>query len=489
MPNAPPSPPPQRPHERRPRNLIERFGDRFHLSVRDSIVTLVPVALLLVGVGYVAQRFVRPAPPSKVVMTVGTAGGAYDEFARRYQAILARNGVTLELHPSSGAVENYERLKSDSGVDGVHYDVGFVQSGIGSRRDAPRLETIAGVYYEPVWLFAPHIDQLVRLSDLAGKRIGIGIPGSGLRRLALQILGAAGVNEKNATLVETMGTEAAQALGDGSLDIAFIIGAPESPLLQSMFKGRLHVVSLAQSEAVSRYFPTLTPLVLPQGAIDLADSRPAHDVRLVAATSLLVCRDDLHPALVYLLLEAANEVHHGPGLFQRRGEFPSAQVQDFPMSEQATRWFQSGRPLLQRYLPFWVANLIERLLVVIVPILALAIPLTRIVPALYSWRVRSKVFRWYGEVREIEQRTADGNDDDARRREIERLDEIEASVNRLKIPLAFYHEVHLLRAHIEMVRHRLVGSIGPQRADEPVARAAAKPVRDASSIAGVATTR
>ncbi len=240
-----------------------------------------------------------------------------------------------------------------------------------------------------------------------------------------------------------------------------------------MFRGTLHVVSLAQSEAVSRYFPTLTPLVLPQGAIDLADSRPPHDVRLVAATSLLVCRDDLHPALVYLLLEAANEVHHGPGLFQRRGEFPSSQVQDFPMSEQATRWFQSGRPLLQRYLPFWLANLIERLLVVIVPIVALTIPLMRIVPALYSWRVRSKVFRWYGEVREIEQHAIDGRPDDAARHgEVERLDEIEASVNRLKIPLAFYHEVHLLRAHIEMVRHRLAdaGADGfrPRSIDAPV---------------------
>jgi hypothetical protein len=226
----------------------------------------------------------------------------------------------------------------------------------------------------------------------------------------------------------------------------------------------MHVVSLAQSEAVARYFPTLTPLVLPQGAVDLADARPTHDVKLVAATSLLVSRDDLHPALVYLLLEAANEVHHGPGLFQHRGEFPSSKVQDFPISEQASRWFQSGRPFLQRYLPFWLANLIERLLVVIVPIVALAIPLMRIVPALYSWRVRSKIFRWYGEVREIERRALDGeHDDEGRRREARRLDQIEESVNGLKIPLSFYHEVHLLRAHIDMVRRHLgiEGATGP----------------------------
>ena len=431
-----------------------------HLSVRDTIIALIPVVFLLALVGYVAQRFVRPAPPSTIVMTVGNPGGAYDEFAKRYKAILARNGVTLELHSSSGAVQNYDRLRADAGSDGVRYDVAFIQSGIGSVGDAPHLETIAGVYYEPVWLFSAHLDHLTRLSDLVGKRIGIGVPGSGLRRLSLQILAAAGVTEGNANLVEIAGADAARGLADGSLDIAFIIGAPESPFIQSLFKGTLHVVSLVQSEAVARYFPTLTPLVLPQGAIDLADSRPSHDVKLVAATSLLVCRDDLHPALVYLLLEAANEVHHGPGLFQRRGEFPSAQVQDFPISEQATRWFQSGRPLLQRYLPFWLANLIERLLVVIVPIVALAIPLTRIVPALYSWRVRSKVFRWYGEVREIEAR-ADFHDEASKRREAVRLDEIETSVNRLKIPLSFYHEVHLLRSHIDLVRRHLQAPPAP----------------------------
>jgi TRAP transporter TAXI family solute receptor len=431
---------------------------RFHLSLRDSLIALIPVVLLLALVGWLAERFVRPAPPSKIVMTTGTAGGAYDAFALKYQAILARSGVVLELHRSSGAVENFDRLRADRAPDGVHYDVGFIQSGIGTAADAPHLETIAGVYYEPVWLFSPHIDRLVRLSDLIGKRVGVGIPGSGLRRLAVQMLNAAGVDEHNAQLIEVTGADAAKMLMEDKLDIAFLIGAPESPFIQSLFKSSLHIVSLAQAEAVSRYFPTLTPLTLPQGAVDLADARPPHDVKLMAATSLLVSRDDLHPALVYLLLEAANEVHGGPGLFQRRGEFPSAQVQDFPISEQATRWFQSGRPLLQRYLPFWIANLIERLLVIVVPVVALAIPLMRIVPAIYSWRVRSKIFRWYGQVQQIEQRALAGpHDDDAKRFETGRLTEIEASVNRLRVPLAFYHEVHLLRAHIDMVRRHLGG--------------------------------
>jgi TRAP transporter TAXI family solute receptor len=440
----------------KPRSWLERFSDRFHLSVRESVITLIPVILLLVLVAYVAQRFVRPAPPSTIVMTVGSEGGAYDEFAKRYRSILARSGVTLELHRSSGAVENYERLRSDYNDDGVRYDVGFIQSGIGSIEEAPHLETIAGVYYEPVWLFSPHTDTLTKLSDLVGKRIGVGIPGSGLRRLSLQMLNAAGVNETNAKFVEAAGADAAKMLSDGQLDIAFMIGAPESPFIQSLFKGPLHIVSLSQSEAIARYFPTLTPLVLPQGAVDLADGRPAHDVKLMAATSLLVSRDDLHPALVYLLLEAANEVHSAPGLFQRRNEFPSSKVQDFPISEQATRWFQSGRPFLQRYLPFWLANLIERLLVVVVPIVALAIPLMRIVPAIYSWRVRSKIFRWYGEVREIERRALEETHaGEAQQHDAHRLDEIEASVNQLKIPLAFYHEVHLLRAHVDLVRRHL----------------------------------
>ena len=447
-----------------PHGLIERIADRFHISPREALIALLPVVFLLVLVGYIAQRFVRPAPPSTIVMTVGSPGGAYDEFAKRYQKILARSGVTLELHRSSGAVENYDRLRAPVAPGEVTYDVGFIQSGIGSVDEAPHLETIAGVYYEPVWLFSLRIDSLQRLSDLKGKRIGVGVPGSGLRRLSLQMLAAAGVNESNATLVEQNGPDAVKALQDGKLDIAFLIGAPESPFIRSLFGSSLQIVSLAQSEAIARYFPTLTPLILPQGAVDLADGRPAHDVRLLAATSMLVARDDLHPALVYLLLEAAAEVHGGPGLFQQRGEFPSPKVQDFPISEQAARWFKSGRPFLQRYLPFWLANLIERLLVIIVPIIALMIPLMRIVPALYSWRVRSKVFRWYGEVKAIEARALEGHGDEGiKQEEAERLDEIEHAVNELKIPLSFYHEVHLLRAHIDMVRRHLGIDIGAAR--------------------------
>lgn len=454
-PTRTPAPPDDAP--RATASLRWRVLHRLSISPRETLIALLPGLIVLALVGYVAQRFVRPAPPSTIVMTAGSAGGAYDAFAQRYRAILAKSGITLELRPSSGAVENYDRLRAPPGDDGVAYDVGFIQSGIGSADEAPDLEAIAGVSYEPVWLFSQKLDTLARLSDLKGKRIGIGMPGTGLRRLALQMLHAAGVDEKNATLVEAAGRPAADALAKGDLDVAFLIGAPESPFIQELFKGPLRIVSLAQSEAIGRYFPTLTPLVLPQGAVDLAEARPPHDVKIVAATSILVARADLHPALVYLLLEAAAEVHGGPGLFQHRGEFPTAKVQDFPVSEQAQRWFVSGRPLLQRYLPFWVANLIERLLVIVVPIVAVTIPLVRIVPALYSWRVRKKVFRWYGEVKEIEA-GATGGGDAARAGAVRRLDAIEAAVNRLRIPLAFYHEVHLLRAHIEMVRRHLAGT-------------------------------
>ncbi len=448
-----PSPlPPRRP-------LVERIADRFHVSPREVVIAVLPGLLLLVVVAWIAQRFVRPAPPDTLVMTVGNPGGAYDVFAKRYQAILARNGVTLELVRSSGAVENYDRLRDRDAYPRI--DAGFVQSGIGSSGEAPTLEAIAGVYYEPVWLFSKGIATIQRLSDLKGKRIGVGIPGSGLRRAALQILKAAGVDGGNATLVEVLGQDAIDRLQDGRLDIAFVIGAPESPFIQSLFRSPLHIVDLAQSEAVSRYFPTLTPLVLPQGAVDLTHARPAHDVRLLAATSLLVAREDLHPALVFLLLEAAAEVHGGPGLFQKRGEFPTANVSDFPLAEQAARWFKSGRPFLQRYLPYWLANLLERFLVVVVPVVALAIPLFRVVPALYRWRVRSKVFRWYGEVKAIEARALDGRSDAASRgEEARRLDAIEGSVAQLRIPLAFYHEVHLLRAHIDMVRRHLADGAG-----------------------------
>jgi TRAP transporter TAXI family solute receptor len=443
------------------RSVIERIADRFHISPREALIALLPVVLLLVLVGWVAQRFVRPAPPSTISMTTGMPGGAYDAFAKRYRDILARSGVTLVLHPSSGAVENFDRLRAARGKHGEGDDVGFMQSGTGSPAEAPNLETIAGIYYEPVWLVARDIETLPRLSHLRGKRIGVGVRGTGSQALVLRMLGAAGVSSDNTALSELPAQDAIASLQEGRLDVMFFVGAPEAPLVQAIFASALKLVSLGQSEAIARKFPVLIPLVLPQGAIDLATDRPGRDVRLVVGTSTLVARDDLHPALVYLLLEAAAEIHGGPGLLAQRGEFPSARVQNFPLSAEAARWFKSGRPFLQRYLPFWLANLIERLLVVIVPIIALMIPLMRVVPALYSWRVRSKVFRWYGEVRAIEARAHDGHRDGTERRaERRRLDDIEEAVNHLKIPLSFYHEVHLLRAHIEMVRRHLDGDAG-----------------------------
>ena len=447
-------PPEEPPLAAGPRRGLHRALSLHHLSGRELLIALLPGIMLLLLVGWIAQRYVRPAPPSTISMTVGMPGGAYDAFAKRYRDILAKSGITLVLHPSSGAVENYDRLRSAPSADAKSDDVGFMQSGIGSPAEAPNLETIAGIYYEPVWLFATGIETLPRLSDLRGKRIGVGLPGTGSQKLVLQILAAAGVRPDNTTLSEMSAQDAATALQEGRLDVMFFIGAPEAPLVQSLFASSLKIVSVEQSEAIARTFPTLMPLVLPQGAVDLAADRPAHDIKLVAGTSVLVARSDLHPALVYLLLEAAAEIHGGNGLLQQRGEFPSARVQNFPLSGEAARWFKSGRPYLQRYLPFWLANLIERLLIVIVPIVALMIPLTRVVPALYSWRIRSKVFRWYGEVRAIEN-GATHDLGPAAEKQVRRLDEIDAAVSRLKIPLAFYHEVHLLRAHIEMVRRRL----------------------------------
>ena len=427
-----------------------------HLSGRELLIALVPGIVLLLLVGWIAQRYVRPAPPTTISMTTGMPGGAYDAFAKRYRAILALSGVTLVLHPSSGALENFDRLRAARGKNGEGDDVGFMQSGTGSPAEAPNLETLAGIYYEPVWLFASGIESLPRLSDLRGKRIGVGLRGTGSRKLVLLLLAAAGVRPDNATLSELPPQDAIAAVEEGRLDAMFFVGAPEAPFVQAMFASSLKIVSLEQSEGVARNFAALTPLVLPQGAVDLAANRPAHDIKLIAGTSVLVARDDLHPALVYLLLEAAAEIHGAPGLLQQRGEFPSARVQTFPLSTEAARWFKSGRPFLQRYLPFWLANLFERLLVIIVPVIALMIPLMRLIPALYSWRIRSKVFRWYGEVKALEARALDDPGDEAyRQAEARHLDEIERAVNQLKIPLAFYHEVHLLRAHIDMVRRHL----------------------------------
>ncbi len=427
------------------------------LSLRDLVATAWWI-FLIVGIGFVvAYQFVEPAPPRHVVMTSGGESGAYYHFAKRYAAILARDGITLEVLKSEGSVQNLERLKRGEA------QIGFIQGGVIDTPEFAELDremdhfglvSLGSMFYEPVWVFYRG-ETIDRLSQLQGKRIAIGQEGSGIRQLAQRLLEDNEVDFKANTL-PISGLDAAEQLQQGRIDAAFVIAAEHAPVVQVLLRSPdVKLMNFSQSFAYERRYPFLTRLTMPKGVADLVRDFPPEDTRVLAPTASLVVSENLHPAVQNLLLQAARQVHGKPGFFQSANEFPAYMDAMLPLSTEADRFFKSGPPFLQRYLPFWLAVLVDRMFVLFLPIIALLIPLMRVAPAIYSWRVRSKVFRSYGELKFLEDDLKNHFDRaklaDYRRR----LDALDEEAAELHVPLGFTDLVYTLREHVNLVRRIL----------------------------------
>ena len=421
-------------------------------SSRDFWIMLLPALAILAAVFWIAFQYVQPAPPKKVVMTGGSEGGAYESYAAQYRDMLASEGIEVEVRSSPGSVENLKRLMDgDSGVS-----IGFVQGGIAKAGDDEDLMSLAGLYYEPLWVFYRGGAELDHVSRLRGRRIAIGPEGSGTRPLALQVLSLAGMDASNTTLLDLDANRSAEALARGEIDASMMIADTNTPLVTRLLHDRrLRLMSFAQAEALSRHLPFLSHVVLPEGGIDFAANLPARDVHLVAPTANLVVRDDINPALITLLMQAATEIHGGAGLLRKAGEFPSGKGVDLAMSVDAERYLKSGPPFLQRHLPFWLAVFIDRMVVMLVPIFAILIPLVRFTPTVYNWRIKSRIYRWYGKLKVLEIDIQSAKSAAEVGVLVGRLDAIEQSVSRIPTPLAFSEYLYNLRSHIELVRSRL----------------------------------
>jgi TRAP transporter TAXI family solute receptor len=432
--------------------VVKRLTEVVRETLKDVASTAGIPVLLLLTVVVVGLKYVDPAPPDRIVVSTGAGEGAYQAYAEQYRSILARDGITLEMRASEGSVENLNRL-SDEKSD---VDLAFVQGGLRAENHSDNLVSLGSLYFEPIWIFYRHAGDLGRLSQFKGLRIAPGREGGGTRRIAMKLLEQSGVSENNSRLTALGGEAAVQALQRGEIDAAFFVGTADMPVVRKLLADpRVRPMSIDQAEAHTRILPFLHHLVLPHGAIDLEKNIPARDLDLLAVTATLVARDTLHPALTYLLLQAAREIHGDPGLFQKEHEFPADRDIDFPLSDEAERFYKSGSPYLHRVLPFWLATFVERVLVLVIPLLAVLIPFTRIVPSLYAWRVRSRIYHWYGELAVLEAQIRDDADTALREKHLERLDWIEDRVNRMRLPLAFSDSLYFLREHVELVRRKL----------------------------------
>ena len=422
------------------------------LSLRDLRIVALPLLALVVAAFWVAYRFVKPAPPDSFVIATGRADGAYHGVGARYAERLARHGIRVVLRPSAGSVENLQHL-ADPRSD---VEVGFVQAGTGDADDYPGLVSLGSIYYEPVWIFYRGATLHDRLRGLRGKRIAVGAAGSGTRRLATQLLLVNEAWSPLTKIVDSDGDEAATALLRGGLDAVFLVGPPDNPSIRRLLLAPgVKLMSFARTAAYAKVFPFLAPVTLPQGAIDLVNDIPPHDVVLLAPTASVVARETFHPALIDLLTEAMAQIHGGADVLHKAGDFPSPHSPGFPLSGEAQRFYKSGPPLLQRYMPYWAATFLERIVVMLVPLIAVLLPVMRFAPDLYRWRIRSRIYRWYGELKLLELELKEKFDLSRMGEYRKRLDSLEERANTRPIPLAFVDQVYTLRQHIDLVRGTL----------------------------------
>jgi len=424
------------------------------VSWRDLLVIGLPVLVIATLAAWLAVKFVRPAPPDAIYLIGGQEGSSYRNNAERYKKIIEHSGVKVEIIPSQGSLDNLRLLKDRT----FRADAAFVQGGLAEGQDITGLVSLGSVFVQPIIVFYRSAAPLDRVTQLRGKRLAVGGEGSGTRSLALALLKASDALEAPTELLDYGGEAAADALLNGKVDAAFLMGDSATPrvIVDLMKKPGIRVMNFSQAESYARRFRYLSELSLPEGAADLAKNIPPARVSLVGPTVELVARDNLHPALSDLLISAAREVHGPAGMFRKAGEFPAATERDYPLSADALRYYKSGTPFLYSRLPFWLASLTDRLLVVLVPLVVVLIPLTRIVPPLYRWRVRSRIYRWYGRLIAIERDMMMHPEPGERERILGRLDEVENAVNGIRTPLSFADQLYVLRQHIGWVRQRLV---------------------------------
>jgi TRAP transporter TAXI family solute receptor len=406
----------------------------------------------------VAYWLLDPAPPKKVVLATGPEQSAYAEFGKRYQQELKRYGISVELRNTAGSRENLVLLR-----DGKQkVDVAFVQGGASEtirtreEEEAEPIMSLGSLFFEPVWIFyrADSFKQFTDLAQLRGKRVNLGLRGSGTPGISMRLLRANQIDREEFTRSSVSDQAAVIGLIDGKYDAIFLVSAPEAPFVQMLLQTpNVKLFEFSQAEAYARHYRYISAVTLPRGVADLARNVPARDLQLIATTTSLVAREGTHPALVQLFVQAASRIHSAPGWVARAGVFPSAEHSEFPLAKDAERYYRLGPPLLQRYLPFWLANLVDRMWVALFSIVAILIPVSRLVPPLYRFRVRSRIFRWYRNLRLIE---AELEERERPRDElVSSLDKLEARVSSIRVPLAYADELYSLRQHIELVRQRL----------------------------------
>lgn len=426
--------------------------------IRQIVIAIAAIVALL----WTAFWLLQPAPQRRIVMASGNESGIYHQFARRYIEILRRQGVRVEERMTEGAAENLKLLLDPAS----RVDVAFLQGGVAELPAAHDVVMLASLYYEPLWIFYRDSATLVQINQLEGKRIAVGTPGSGTRAVVERILrangllAADGIARGNTEVVAIGGADALKALKAREVDAALFVGGAQTPTIQQAIRDpAIKLMSLARSDAYPRRFPWISKLTLPAGTIDLGLNLPDRDVQMLGTKAMLGARSGLHPALINLLIDAAREIHANQGYFEAAGEFPGTAPVDLPVSPFADQHRRFGPSFLYDYLPFWVATVVERLIILLLPLAVLLVPLFNYLPKFLQWRVRSRIYRWYGELSLLE------HDIQTRAGELpvdqwlNDLDRIDSAVEQIHTPAKFASEAYTLREHVALVRRAVMAKV------------------------------
>lgn len=430
------------------------FAETFGLGPGTTLTAIIFICVVVIVAAF---WFIHSAPPDTIIITSGDDNTSFVKTAERYKKILARNGVTLKILKSEGSLENLERLDNPK----FRVDVGFVQTGVAKGQNIDNLVSLGSISYEPLYIYYRSNKPLEVLSQFKGKRLAIGEDGTGTHVLALELLAMNGIKPGgNTTLLEMDDEDAEKALREGKIDAAFMMSdsASSQTMRELLTTPGIRLFDFSQADAYSRRIGYLNKIVLPKGSFDFGKNIPDHDISLISPTVEIIARADLHPALSDLLLEAATEVHSRQGLTHKRGEFPAMLEHEYKISPDAVRFYKSGKSFLYKYMPFWLASLVNRILVIFVPMILILIPGLKSIPALYRWRMRLRLLRWYRALLILEEDLVTHITPEKRNELLDRLNRIEETVNNLKVPASFADQLFTLRSYMVMVRERLMRS-------------------------------
>ena len=438
------------------------------LSLRDMLASAGPVLLLVTALLAATYWWLDPQPPRTVTLATGPEGSAYAEFGQRYAQALAREGIGVQLLSTDGPVSSLQALREGRA------DVAFVRGGSDDMQDDANagVMSLGALFYEPLWIFyrpaalkgpgaaKGSLVPLTSLTQLQGLRVNLDQAGSGVPELMLRLLQANGLGLESLKAHNLAPEDAAQALQAGQLDAMVLVTAPESPVVQRLLQEPgIALADLPQADALSRRFPFLQTVTLPRGMVDLARDLPPDSIGLLAATTALLTSENTHPALRQLFAQAAQKLHGGSGWFNGARDFPNTRTSELPVSPEGDRAINGTPPIWERYLPYWASNLLERMWLVIGGLIVLLLPLSRVVPPLYTYRVRQRVFRWYARLRQVETRMEEGDADTTEL--LDELDELDRVASQIAVPLAHADELYALRNNIDGARRRLLGKKAP----------------------------